>query len=324
MTPAPSASKVRLVSLLPSATEMACAIGLAECVVGISHCCDYPAEIRDRPVLVHSRIPGDGQAGLAEIDAAASSTLRRGESLYEVDVELLARLAPTHIVTQDLCQVCAPSGNEVTRAMRALPTQPQVLWMSPHSLADIEENLRELGRCTGRVAEARRVIMAGRRRMQRATRAATTAGGTGRPPPRVFCAEWIDPLYCAGHWVPEMVEKAGGIDPLGRRWADSVRVSWEAVREAAPEVMILLPCGFDAASARRQAGRLVGLPGWEDLPAVRANRVFAVDGAYFNRPGPRVFAGVELLAHLLHPEEVAWTGPADAIVQITPTASPEV
>jgi iron complex transport system substrate-binding protein len=309
--PSTTTDELRLVSLLPSATEMACALGLIDQLVGITHCCDYPPDIRGKPLVVHGNIPVD-DLGLREIDREVSQCLQSGASLYHVDEQLLRELAPTHILTQDLCQVCAPAGNEVTRALEALPHKPQVLWMSPHSLTEIEGNIRELGQATGRGAEAECLVAAGQHRLQNVS--TQVARATHRP--RVFCAEWVDPLFCAGHWVPEMVEIAGGTDVLGRKWTDSVRVNWEAVRAADPEVLILMPCGFESHCAKRQAAWLLQQPGWLDLPAVRQNRVFAVDGAYFNRPGPRVITGTELLAHLLHPELCAWQGPAAAFAQL--------
>lgn len=303
--------ELRLVSLLPSATEMACALGLADRLLGITHCCDYPPEIRTKPRVVHGRIPVD-ELSLAKIDRAVSAALGRGESLYQVDEQLLRELAPTHILTQDLCQVCAPAGNEVTRALKALSQQPQVLWMSPHSIADIESDLRSLGRATGREAEAERLIAAGRGRLQSV--AARVKSASHRP--RVFCAEWVDPLFCAGHWTPEMVEIAGGSDVLGCKWTDSVRVTWDAVREAAPEMLILMPCGYNLASAKAQATWLFQQSGWAGLPAVRNNCVFAVDAGYFSRPSPRVVDGTELLAHLLHPELCDWTAAPDAFEKL--------
>ncbi len=307
----PKTGGLRLVSLLPSATEMACALGLTDQLLGITHCCDYPLEIRGKPLVVHGSIPVD-DLSLREIDGAVSQCLERGASLYHVDEQLLRELAPTHILTQNLCQVCAPAGNEVTRALKALPVPPQVLWMSPHSMKEIQENIRDLGRATQRLPEAESLIAAGRSRL----RSVVERNSQAAHRPRVFCAEWVDPLFCSGHWVPEMVEIAGGTDVLGCKWADSVRVSWEAVREAAPEVLILMPCGFHSHCAQRQAGWLLNQPGWADLPAVRQNRVFAVDGGYFNRPSPRVVDGTELLAHLLHPELCAWHGSATAFVKI--------
>jgi iron complex transport system substrate-binding protein len=304
-------SELRLVSLLPSATEMACALGLADQLLGITHCCDYPPEIRGKPLVVHGNIPV-GELSLSEIDSAVSASLAQGESLYHVDEQLLRELAPTHILTQDLCQVCAPAGSEVTRALKALPHQPQVLWMSPHSIEEIEGDLRKLGKATGREAEAEHLIATGHRRLKNISE--RVAQATHRP--RVFCAEWIDPLFCAGHWTPEMVEIAGGTDVLGRKWADSVRLTWDAVREAAPELLILMPCGYNLASAKAQAAWLFQQPGWAELPAVRNDRVFAVDAGYFSRPSPRVVDGTELLAHLIHPELFDWTGATDAFEKL--------
>jgi iron complex transport system substrate-binding protein len=303
--------ELRLVSLLPSATEIACALGLADQLLAITHCCDYPPEIRGKPLIVRGTIPVE-DLSLREIDQAVSESVGRGASLYSVDEALLRELAPTHILAQDLCQVCAPSGNEVTRAVKALPSQPQVLWMSPHSIEQIQENIRELGLATEREDEAERLIRTGRSRLRKIQE--RIAGKTLRV--RVFCAEWVEPLFCAGHWVPEMVEIAGGKDMLGRRWADSVRVSWDAVREAEPEVLVLMPCGFGMRGAQAQVDFLMNQPGWAELPAVRRNRVFAVDGGYFNRPGPRVMDGTELLAHLLNPELFGWDGPTEAFIKI--------
>ena len=288
---------LRIVSFLPSATEMVCALGLADQLVGITHECDYPPEIRTKPVLVRPAIPLAGLT-LGEIDTAVSARIRAGQSLYEVDEELLRESAPTLILTQNLCQVCAPSGNEIVEALRLLRPPPRILWFTPKSLAGIEDNLRELGQFTGRLKQAEAAIASGRARLER------VATVIGRAParPRVFCMEWIDPVYCSGHWVPEMVELAGGIDALSRKGADSARVTWKEVLHWAPEVLIVNPCGFSLAAAANQARQLFGYPGCEDIPAVRQNRVYAVDAnSYFARPGPRVIDGVEILAAIIHP-----------------------
>jgi len=184
--------------------------------------------------------------------------------------------------------------------------------MSPHSIADIYRDIRDLGCAARKEDRAEALIGSAERRIE----AVRSRVAKARHRPRVFCAEWLDPLCCCGHWVPEQVEIAGGFDPLGRKWADSVRVTWDAVREAAPEVLILMPCGFDCKGAWERARWLTEQAGWEDLPAVRGNRVFAADGGYFNRPGPRVIDGVELLASLLHPDLCAWTGPMTAFTRV--------
>jgi iron complex transport system substrate-binding protein len=301
-------SELRIVSFLPSATELACALGLEESLVGISHECDFPASIIAKPVVVHSALPIETMA-LDEIDRAAAARLKSGESLYEVDIDLLRELRPTHILTQDLCQVCAPAGNEVSRALQALPVAPEILWMSPHSIADIHNDLRNFALAVGRENIAEELIAANETRLQ-----AIRTAVRGAQIRRVFCAEWVDPLYCCGHWVPEQLEIAGGFDPLGRKWKDSVRIQYADLENADPEIIIVMPCGFDLNGSLEQARRLAREH--LDLGAVQNHRVFAVDAAYFSRPSLRVIDGAELLAHILHPDRVAWCGSDVAIRRI--------
>lgn len=304
-------SELRIISFLPAATEMVCALGLADALVGISHECDYPPEVRSKPVVVRPAIPFDGLSQ-REIDEAFSRRLREGMSLYEVDEIRLGELAPDLILTQDLCQVCAPSGNEITKVVKSLPENPRILSLTPKSLEGIFENLREIGHATDRLRDAEALIARSRARLDRV---ATATRHTTRP--RVFCMEWLDPVYCSGHWVPEMVELAGGVDSLGRKGADSVRLPWEEVRQWAPEVLIVMPCGYRLDKVVELTSQLFANPGWSELPAVRNGRVHAVDAnAYFARPGPRVVEGTELLAHLIHPELFPWNGPANAFVGI--------
>jgi iron complex transport system substrate-binding protein len=298
-------TELRIVSFLPSATEMVCALGLADQLVGITHECDYPPRITAKPVVVRNALPLDRMT-LPQIDQAVSERIRSGASLYQVDEARLRQLAPNLILTQDLCQVCAPSGNEVAQVLKTLASKPQILWLTPKSLAGIEDNLRDIGKATSRSSQAEEVIAAGRARLERV--AAQAARALTRP--RVFCIEWVEPVYCSGHWVPEMVELAGGTDTLSRKGTDSVRVAWEQVLDWAPEVLVISPCGFNLGRAVEQASQLRTRPGWDDLPAVRQNRVYAVDAnSYFARPGPRIVDGVELLAHLIHPELCQWARP---------------
>lgn len=298
----------RIVSFLPSATEMACALGLGDQLVGITHECDYPSEVEGKPVVVRNVLPIE-QMSQPEIDAAVAQRMRDGLSLYQVDEKLLQELAPDIIMTQDLCQVCAPSGNEVTEALNLLPKKPQILWLTPKSLEEIFANLRELGGATGRLKEAEKLIAAGRVRFDKL--ASATRHLSHRP--RVFCMEWLDPVYCSGHWMPEMVEIAGGVDALSRKGADSVRIPWDDVLAWAPEVLIITPCGFNLEKVIEQSQQLIDYSGWSELPAVREGRVYAVDAnSYFARPGPRVVEGTELLAHLIHPKLFSWDGPASA------------
>lgn len=298
----------QIVSFLPSATEMACALGLCDQLVGITHECDYPPEVRGKAIVVRKALPIETMSQL-EIDIAVSERMREGRSLYEVDENLLKELAPDLILTQDLCQVCAPSGNEVSQALNLLPKKPQILWLTPNSLAEIFANLRELGQATGHSKKAEELIAEGRSRLNKIE--AVTGNLTARP--RVFCMEWFDPVYCSGHWVPEMVKIAGGLDELSKAGADSVRISWDEVVEWRAEVLILTPCGFDLKQTIEQSRQLFTFPGWSTLPAVHNGRVYAVDAnSYFARPGPRVVDGTELLAHLIHPELFSWKGPNSA------------
>ena len=289
---------MRIVSFLPAATEMACALGLEDSIVGISRECDHPESIKGKPVVVHSAL---SLATLTpnDIDRVVRETLHETGTLYAVDEALLRDLGPDLILTQDLCQVCAPSGNDITRLLGAMEPRPGVMYLTPHTLDDVDDNLRLLGDATGRREEADAIIAANRARLAKI--AARLANVTERP--TVFFAEWVDPLYCAGHWVPEMIERAGGIPLLARRGGDSVRVTRDEVIAARPDVIIVAPCGFSAEAAAEQAS-LLGLP---------AQRVFAVDAnAYFARPGPRLVDGVALLAHLLHPDLISWDVANDA------------
>jgi iron complex transport system substrate-binding protein len=302
----------QIVSFLPSATEMICALGLADRLAGVTHECDFPPVVRNKPIVVRSAIPTE-RMGQSEIDAAVTERLRQGLSLYQVDERLLQGIAPDLIVTQDLCQVCAPSGNEVAQVLSSLPMKPKILWLTPKSLEQIFENLQELGAATGRQQQAEDIIADGRARLERI--AAQASRLTARP--RVFCMEWIDPVYCSGHWVPEMVRIAGGVDQLGREGADSVRIRWDEVVQWAPEVLIVMPCGCGLPKAAEQAWRLFNYPGSSELPAVKNGRVYAADAnSYFARPGPRVIEGTELLAHLLHPTVFEWKGPSDAFCRL--------
>lgn len=290
---------------------MACALGLADSIVGITHECDYPAEIKSKPVVVRNVLPIE-RMSQSEIDQAVAERMREGLSLYQIDEDLLRRLAPDLILTQNLCQVCAPSGNEVSQVLKALPHAPQILWLTPQSLAEIFDNVRELGAATGRTAEAEQLLGSCQARLDRLSGQVETVSER----PRVFCMEWLDPVYASGHWVPELVKLAGGIDELGSERGESKRVSWDEIAAWAPEVLVIMPCGFNLeqtmqqiwnvfsryGSAATQTGSSVSAHRFFELPAVQNGRVYAVDAnSYFARPGPRVVEGAGLLARLIHP-----------------------
>jgi iron complex transport system substrate-binding protein len=280
---------VRIVSLLPSATEMLFGLGAGEDVVGVTFECDQPAEARTRTVVSTSALP-EG-LGPAEIDAAVSARLAAGEDLYHLDAGALAGLDADLVVTQDLCAVCAVDVSVVDDALAYLGCRAEVLTLDPQDLGEVLDSVAVLGAACDRSAEAERLLASLRDRLAAVRRAVA-----GREPVPTMVLEWTDPPFTPGHWVPEMVETAGGVPMLGSRGARSVRTTWDAVAAAAPAVVVAAPCGFGLdesarlAAAARAAGVLPDVPVW----AVDANASFA-------RPGPRLVDGVEALAALLHP-----------------------
>lgn len=284
---------MRIVSLVPNGTEILFAVGAGELVVGVSHECDWPAEARSRPILTGSALtPGMSSA---EVDAAVAAQVGSGASLYTLDEERIAELEPDLIVTQQLCPVCAVSTEQVKGAVRPLPRCPEVLSLDPKSLADVFADIRRVGEVTGRTAEAEALLADLERRL-----AAVRARVADRPRPRVAALEWLDPPFAGGHWVPEMIEMAGGEDVLARPGDHSRRLSWEEIQEADPDLIVAMPCGYDEAGARSQV-EIATLPGWQALRAVREGRVVPVDAnGCFSRPGPRLVDGIEQLAEIFH------------------------
>jgi iron complex transport system substrate-binding protein len=302
---------MRIVSLLPSATEIVCALGLTDSLVGISHDCDYPPEIRGKAVLSEAIVTTDLPSGV--IDATIRGQVHKGKSVYHLDERQLTSLQPDLILTQELCAVCAPSYTLVKQAARLLEAQTRLVSLEPETLAGILDNILLVGDLTGRAAEATALADQLRARIERVREAVT-----GRPRPRVACIEWLDPLFVAGHWVPEMVAVAGGMDVLGRAGEPSFVVSWQAIVAAEPDVIVMMPCGFTVPRTRHEVPLLTGRPGWADLRAARAGQVYLTDAsAYFNRPGPRIVTGVEVLAKILHPEVSSAQPPADAYERLS-------
>jgi iron complex transport system substrate-binding protein len=271
---------------------MVYALGAGDELVGRSHECDYPASVSALPVVSRPALDLDDTSPAA-IDRAITQQMENGDTLYRIDEVLLKDLRPDVVLTQNLCRVCAPSGDELTRAVRKFDLRPEVLFLTPQTLDEINRNVRDVGRAIGRTQEAEGLLRSNEERLRRVREAVA-----GAPRRRVVFLEWTDPPFCAGHWVPEMISAAGGEDPLGRPGRDSVRMDWDDVRKAEPEVIIVSPCGYRLERAIELARELEPLAGAE-LYAVDAN-------AYFARPGPRVVEGVELLAHVFHPDLVAW------------------
>jgi iron complex transport system substrate-binding protein len=297
---------VRIVSLVPHATELLFGLGLGGEVVAVSHECDHPPAARRLPLLTRDALARGLSA--AEIDAAVRERTLAGEAIYELDREALAELAPELIVTQALCPVCAVSYEEVAALALELASRPRVIALDPRTLEESFGDVRTLAQATGRLAAGEALVRDARERIERV---GVAVGAQRRP--RVVALEWLDPLYVAGHWTPELISLAGGQDVLGLAGGPSRVVPWETARAAQPEVVIVMPCGYDAPRARAEASLFAG-----ELAGLNAGRVVAVDAAaYFSRPGPRLTDGVELLAQILHPSCASGAGaPAEALVAL--------
>jgi iron complex transport system substrate-binding protein len=303
---------LRVVSLLPSATEMVHFVGAGDSLVGVTHECDYPEGVQSLPKLTSTSIDQHVMTS-AEIDAAVGERLTDSGSIYSLDVGLLEGLEPDLVLTQGLCDVCAVSSNIVSQAVAGLSKEPRVLSLNPTSLNEVLQTTIEVGDAVGRGEEAREGVAGLRERLARVEEA--VAGLSKRP--RVGCIEWLDPPFSAGHWVPEMVLRAGGQDIFAEEGEPSARLSWEEVFEAAPEVVVLMPCGFDTRRALQEARVLPGIPGWSELPAVQSGCVWAVNAnSHFSRPAPRLVEGLEILARILHPEE-AFPGAPEPIEAVS-------
>ena len=301
---------MRVASLLPSATEVVHFAGAGESLVGVTHECDYPPGIGRLPRLTSSKL--DHSMTSAEIDAAIGTHLTDTGSIYALDADLLAELAPDLILTQGLCDVCAVSMNLVENAASKLKETPGILSLNPASLGDVLEDAARVGEVLGRGCETRQKVAALRERLARVQEAVE-----GLPRPHVGCIEWLDPPFSAGHWVPEMVRLAGGEEIFARAGEPSARLSWDEVFEAAPEALVLMPCGFGVERTIHEARALPELPGWGELPVVKNGRVWAVDAnSYFSRPAPRLVEGVEILARILHPDALPGEPEADQVLSI--------
>ncbi|RMB80721.1 cobalamin-binding protein [Streptomyces shenzhenensis] len=287
---------MRIVSLLPAATDIVAELGLSARLVGRTHECDWPPrEIASVPVVTGADLD-QNRLTSREISDAVGGAAHSGSSLYVLDTEALAALHPDVVLTQDLCEVCAVSSDKVSRTVRLLDADTRVLSLEPRTLDDVLDCLVTVGELLGVRERARRRRAELQARLER-----VRASVTGRDRPRVLSIEWLDPLWPAGHWVPEQVTAAGGTPLLASPGEHTKPMAWEAVRAARPDAILVMPCGFPPERTLRESELLTGLPGWQDLPAVRAGRVWVLDGpAYFNRPGPRVVRGAELLAQVLH------------------------
>jgi iron complex transport system substrate-binding protein len=294
---------MRIVSLVPHATELLFALGLGDQVVGVTHECDFPAEARERRHVTRDRLPAGLTAG--QVDAAVRSYTERGEAIYELDEQALTELRPDLVVTQELCPVCAVSYDDVQAIAARMPDPPKVVALDPKTYGETIGDVKTVAKATGAEVAALGLIARAARRVDAVT--AAVEGVQHRP--RVAAIEWFDPVFVAGHWTPQLIEMAGGFDVLGFAGEPSEQTTWEAVAAASPDVVIAMPCGYDARRALAEAERFAG-----ELRSVGAGQVVAVDAsAYFSRPGPRLVDGLELLAHILHPDRVP-SAPGEALV----------
>lgn len=305
---------MRIVSLLPAATEIVAALGLADSLVGISHECDYPAEVSAKPRVTRCEIYGKGLPS-AEVDEWVNRTRSASGALYSLDEDVLRTLQPDVIITQGLCDVCAIDYASVIAVAESLRSRPRVISLSPASLSDIFEDIE-------RVAEALDVREHGLRLLHglaRRTDAVKRRAAQASSRPRCFIMEWIDPPFSAGHWNPELVEGAGGHAVLGQAQSPSTRVTWEEIVAAQPEVVILACCGYDVERTTADLQILESNPFWRSLPAVRDRRVHLANGsAYFSRPGPRIVDSLEIVAQLLHPALFAGWFPEREVLDVAP------
>jgi iron complex transport system substrate-binding protein len=306
---------MRIVSLLPSATETLFALGLDEELVGVSHECDFPPAAKTRRSVVRSRLPKD--ATPPEIDKLVREHVERGESIYAVDREILEELAPDLILTQDLCHVCAATPDELGAALAHISQRPEVLSLDPRDLGDVWRDILWIGERTGRRERAQKFV----ERIGERLAGIEEDAGPVEPRPRVAVLEWLQPFYVGGHWVPEMVYHAGGVDVLGKPKQPSHVVSVEEIVSARPEFLFIAPCGYNAEQGRAEYRSLTFPEEWRSIPAVREGRVFALDAnSYVSRPAGRLVTGIEAMAKAMHP---SMTVRAKADVAVLPVRSAE-
>ena len=284
---------MRIVSLVPHATELLFALGLGDDVVAVTHECDFPADVLELPHITRDVLPPGLSAG--EIDAAVRERTEQGKAIYELDEKRLTDLAPDLIVTQELCQVCAVSYDDVVEVAKRMPTEPKVIALDPTTLGEAMGDIRTIAQATGVRDAALDLVTRQRARIDAVRRAVK-----GVPPVTVAALEWLDPVFVAGHWTPQIIDLAGGADVLGFAGEHSEQSTWDMVAAARPEVVVVMPCGYDAERSHEEALRHAG-----ELRDIGAKRIVAVDAAaYFSRPGPRLVDGLELMAHVLHPHLV--------------------
>lgn len=303
---------MRICSFLPSTTEIVYALGLGENLVGVTHECDYPPEATTKSRVIMSLIKPE-ELTSKEIDLLVSENYKTGKSTYIVEEEALRKANPDIILTQGLCDVCAVSGNEVTEAVNVLGHSPQIISLEPNTLDEILDTILIVGQATGKEGEAKDLVDKLKSRIERVR----SLLGKEKNRPTVFCMEWLEPIYVAGHWVPEMVEIAGGDCGLGKPGKPSFKVSWDEIVDFSPQIIVIMPCGFDIEKTLAELDMLTSNERWHRLSAARKGHVYLADAnSYFSRPGPRIVDGLEILAKIFHPEISAFEIPPNSILNL--------
>jgi iron complex transport system substrate-binding protein len=303
---------LKIVSLLPSATEVVFALGLGDDLSGVTFECDHPAEARSKPVVSETALPTDRPLSAAEIDEQVNERMEQREPLYRLDKELIATIQPDLILTQDLCRVCAVPTGQVEDALEELGCTAEVVSMDPTGLEEVLESFLQVGRATGTEARAYELVASLRERIE-----AVKGRAARLPEIRTFAMEWLDPPFVGGHWIPEMIRLAAGVSLLSGQKERSHTVTWRQIADAAPEVVVFMPCGYYLPEAETEAVRLYAVPEFRETTAFAGGTVFATDASsYFSRPGPRLIEGLEALAWAIHPE--AYPEPPPGVITRVP------
>ena len=302
---------MKIVSLLPSATEIVYALGLGEDLAAVTYECDFPEDARSKPVVIETALPTDRPLSAGEIDREVRERMQAQEPIYKLDEDLIRQIQPDLILAQDLCRVCAVPSGQVERALEKLGTTAQVISLDPPDLGGILDGIEEVGRATGTEAKAAEIVAGLRERIE-----GVKTRGARLPTIRTFCLEWFDPPFVGGHWIPEMVGLASGQNLLNEKGERSRQVTWREIANAQPEVLVHMPCGYYLEDAEAEAERIYAVPEFLETTARASEAVFAVDAtSYFSRPGPRIIDGLEILAWCIHPDE--YPAPAsDAAVRV--------
>jgi iron complex transport system substrate-binding protein len=303
---------MRICSFLPSTTEIVYALGLGDNLVGVTHECDYPPEVRDKSKVIMSFINPD-ELSSREIDDLIVKNRNQGKSTYLIDIEALKEANPDIILTQGLCEVCAVSGNEVIESVKAVGLTPEVISLEPNTIEEILDTILIVGYATKTKDRADELVEKLKSRIDKVK--SLFSGERDRP--RVFCMEWLDPPYAAGHWIPEMVELAGAINGIGKPGEPSLKVSWDDILNFAPQIIVVMPCGFNIEDTLKEIDVVTSNKYWNQLPASRKGHAYLVDAnSYFSRSGPRIVDGLEILARIIHPEACEFELPNNSVLNL--------